>query len=104
MFAMNGVAVWVSLLNPRRGNFTASFGNDLSVGGNITVLGSIFFLLFAPRGIAKLWPGIIGLQNWWVPAVLIPVALIFYFNSLRLAERTFVARREYLLGIMEGRA
>jgi hypothetical protein len=104
MFAMNGVAIWVTLLAPRRGNYNASFGNDLSFPANVLLIGSIMTLIFGPRALAKVSPNAIGPENWWVVIPLMALAVAFYFASLRRAEHTFVARRESLLAIMEGRA
>jgi hypothetical protein len=104
MFAMNGVALWVTLLAPRRGNYNASFGNDLSFAANVVVIGSILILIFGSRALAKASPHAIGPESWWLAIPLLAVAVAFYFASLRRAEHTFVARREQLLAIMEGRA
>jgi hypothetical protein len=104
MFGMNGLALWITLLAPRRGNYNASFGNDLSFAANVVVMGSAMTLLFGPRLLAKAWPDLLGPANWWIVVPLVAVAVAFYFSSLRLAERSFMARREHLLAIMEGRA
>ncbi len=104
MFVMNGIALWVTLLAPRRGNYNHSFGNDLSFGANVVVIGGVLLLLFGPRLLAKSWPDVVGPANWWVPLPLVLLAVMFYVVSLRRAERTFVTRRESLLALMEGRA
>jgi hypothetical protein len=104
MFLMNGIALWVTLLAPRRGDYNHSFGNDLSFGANVVVLGSMFALLFLPRMVAKSWPGAVGPESWWVPIPLAVLAFLFYVISLRQAERKFVALRESLLALMEGKA
>jgi cobalamin synthase len=103
MFTMNGVALWVTLLAPRRGDYNASFGNDLSFAANVVVIGGIMSLLFVPRGLAKVWPDAVGPGSWWMVIPLIILAVAFYFMSLRRAEQSFVTRRERLLGIFEGR-
>lgn len=104
MFTMNGIALWVTLLAPRRGNFGASFGNDLSFAANVVVIGSIMLLLLLPRVLAKFWPDAVGPDYWWMVFPLIALAVAFYFTSLGRAAHSFVKRRESLLAIMEGRA
>jgi hypothetical protein len=104
MFGMNGIALWVTLLAPRRGDYNASFGNDLSFAANVVVMGSLLALVFGPRALAKAWPNLVGPESWWLAIPLLALAVTFYFASLRRAERTFVARRERLLAMTEGRA
>ncbi|MBZ5618741.1 MAG: hypothetical protein LAQ69_08470 [Acidobacteriia bacterium] len=104
MFAMNGIALWVTLLAPRRGNYSASFGNDLSFAANVVVIGGVMALLFLPRVLARIWPDAVGPAAWWMALPLVALSVASYFTSLRRAEQTFVARRERLLAIMEGRA
>src|ERR1035438_6882529 len=57
LFLFHGIALWTSLLGPRRGNYNQSFGNDLSFAGNIVVIGGMLSLLFLPQLVAKQWPG-----------------------------------------------
>ena len=103
MFVMNGIALWVTLLAPRKGNYDASFGNDLSFAANVVVMGGMFALLFGPRAIAGVWPHAVGPEDWWKVFPLILMAIFFYFASLKKAETMFVVRREALLAMMEGR-
>jgi|SRR5579871_438784 len=105
-FALNGVALWITLFSPRRGNYTASFGNDLSFAGNVLVIGSMLIAILSPQILAanQLYPNAVGPELWWIVIPLLPVAMVFYRLSLRRAERVFVRRREALLAVMEGRA
>ncbi len=104
MFVMNGISLWVTLLAPRKGNYDASFGNDLSFAANVVVMGAMFALLFGPRAIAGIWPHAVGPEDWWKVFPLILIAVFFYFGSLKRAETMFLVRREALLALMEGRA
>jgi hypothetical protein len=103
-FIMHGVALWATLFGPRRGNYKASFGNDLSLAGNIVFIGGMLSLLFGPRALAHFQPSLVSPDLWWIAAVLVPIAAIFYFVSLRMAGNVFRTRREQILAVVEGRA
>jgi hypothetical protein len=104
MFFLHGIALWATLLGPRRGNYKASFGNDLSLLGNIVFIGGMLTLLFVPRVLASKLPGVVSPQSWWAAVAMAPLAAIFYFASLRNAGAVFRARREQILAVIEGRA
>jgi hypothetical protein len=104
MFLMHGLGLWSTLFGPRRGNYKSSFGNDLSLAGNVVFIGGMLTLLFAPRLLAKEWPGLLVAENWWAVVMMMPLAAAFYFVSLRKAQVLFRSRREQILGIVEGRA
>ncbi|HYW44107.1 MAG TPA: hypothetical protein VE959_14690 [Bryobacteraceae bacterium] len=104
LFVMHGVALWATLLGPRRGNFKASFGNDLSLAGNVVFIGGLLTFLFVPRVLAHVWPAAVAPGAWWVVVPLAPLAAVFYFVSLRNACGVFRSRREQILGVIEGRA
>jgi hypothetical protein len=104
MFVMNGIGVWVAILAPRRGNYYASFGNDLSFLANVVVIGGMFLLLFLPRLLSKLWAPAVTPANWWGVVLLAGAAAVFYRYSLSAASAAFRARRERLLAVMEGRS
>jgi hypothetical protein len=103
MFVMNAIALWVTLLAPRRGNYYASFGNDLSFAANIAVIGGLFVVLFLPRLLSLLWHGAVAPANWWVMVVVALGAFLVYRASLNAACAAFRQRREYILGVVEGR-
>ncbi len=104
-FVLNGIALWITLYSPRRGNFKASFGNDLSFAGNVLLIGSVLMAIFVPQILEanKLWPNAVSPDSWGIVVPLLPIAILFYRLSLRRAESVFVARREMLLGVIEGR-
>jgi hypothetical protein len=103
LFLFHGVALWTSLLGPRRGNYNQSFGNDLSFAGNVVVIGGMLTLLFVPQLVARQWHGIISPVYWWITPITAVVAVVFYFTSLRLATALFRAKRESLMVLMEGK-
>jgi len=103
LFLMHGLALWATLLGPRRGNYYGTFGNDLSLAGNIVIIGGMLTLLFLPRVLQKVWPGTLAAENWWAVVPLVVLAAVFYFVSLRNAGSSFRKRREQILAIVEGR-
>ncbi len=104
LFGMHGAALWVAVLAPRRGNYYASFGNDLSLMANITVIGGMFLLLFLPRLLGAVFPAVVSPSNWWAYPLVAAAALAFYGYSLDAASRAFRTRREGILAVMEGRS
>ena len=103
LFLVHGVALWTSLLSPRRGKYAQSFSNDLSFAGNIVIIGGMAVLLFGPRGLAKIWPEAVSPLYWWATPLLALAAAGFYFASLRSASTLFRLRREQLMALFEGR-
>jgi len=103
LFLFHGVALWTSLLGPRRGKYTQSFGNDLSFAGNVVIIGGMMGLLFGPQALAKAWPALFSPEYWWATPLLAAAAAGFYFASLRSASALFRSRREQLMAVMEGR-
>jgi hypothetical protein len=103
LFGMHGAGLWTSILAARRGKFTDSFGNDLSFAGNVIVIGGILSLMFLPRVVSQLWPGVLDPRNWWAAILLAIVSVVFYFVSLRITAGLFRARRERLMAIVEGK-
>jgi hypothetical protein len=103
LFLFHGVALWTSLLGPRRGHYKQAFGNDLSFAGNVVVIGGMLTLLFGPQILAKVWPAAISTAYWFAPPLLALVAVAFYVASLRYASTLFRARREQLMALLEGK-
>ncbi len=103
LFLMHGVGLWATLLGPRRGNFYSSFGNDLSLAGNVAVIGGMITFLFLPRLLIKLWPASLASRHWWATVLLAVPAAGFYIVSLEKAGALFRTRRERILAVIEGR-
>lgn len=103
LFLFHGVALWTSILGPRRGNYKQALGNDLSLAGNVVIIGGMMALLFLPRLLLKGTSAELAQDFWWTTPLLALAALIFYAISLRLTTVLFRARREQLMALMEGR-
>jgi hypothetical protein len=99
----HGAGLWASLYAPRRGNYFSSMGNDMSLGGNVLVIGSALTALFLPQAIGRWRPGLLAPSNWFIMIVPFALALAFYRFSLEQAGRRLAARREWLLARVEGR-
>jgi len=103
LFLFNAAGLWVTLYNPRKGNYDSNFGNDLSLGGNIVVIGGMICAMLLPRVLHRFFPAAVNPQNWWMLAPLAVAAMALYRASLKLAGPVFWARREKLLAVIEGR-
>ena len=103
LFVFNGLGLWVSMLNPKKGNYSSSFGNDLSLGGNIVLIGGIMVSIVLPMVLRKVAPAVVSPRNWWTGAGAALAAVAFFIFSLRAAQELFRQRRERLLAVVEGR-
>ncbi|MBS1856858.1 MAG: hypothetical protein JST11_15930 [Acidobacteria bacterium] len=103
LFLFNAAGVWVTLLNPRKGNYDSNFGNDLSLGGNVVVIGSVLCAMLLPRLLHHFAPAAVSPQSWWMLLPLPALAAALYRVSLTAAGPVFTARRERLLALVEGR-
>ncbi|MEO8593719.1 MAG: hypothetical protein ABI759_10375 [Candidatus Solibacter sp.] len=103
LFVLNALGLWVTLYNPRKGNYNSNFGNDLSLGGNLVLIGGMMAAMLLPRLLYKFLPWVVEPRAWWTYLALPPLAIAFYAMSLRMAGPIFVSRREYLLAVVEGR-
>jgi len=103
LFGLNGLGIWVTLFNPRKGNYSSNFGNDLSLGGNILLIGGMIVAMLLPRLLYKFQPALVSPESWWMFLPLPLLAIAFYLVTLKSAGPVFVTRRERLLAIVEGR-
>jgi len=103
LFGFNAMGVWVTLYNPRKGNYSSSFGNDLSLGGNLLVIGGVLLAMLLPRLLYAAYPAAVSPEGWWMAIPLPLLAAAFYFGTLQAAGPIFMARRERLLAVVEGR-
>jgi hypothetical protein len=103
LFLFNAAGLWTTLFGPRRGKYDKSVGNDMSLLGNIVVIGSALTCILAPQMLRRAAPALVSRENWWI---LLPAALAVavYMASLRAAGAVFAARRERLLAVVEGKA
>jgi hypothetical protein len=103
LFLFHGLGLWVSLLNPRKGDYHGNFGNDLSLWGNIVLIGGMMTSIFLPEVLAKFAPAMIAAENWWITLATVTLAVAFFAVSLRASAGMLLSRREKLLAVVEGR-
>ncbi|MEI9972193.1 MAG: hypothetical protein WDO73_09115 [Ignavibacteriota bacterium] len=103
LFLFHGVALWTSILGARRGTYKQALGNDLSLAGNVAVLGGTFAWMFLPRFLIRGEQVPTVQSYWWITPLLAMVAAAFYVVSLRLTSTLFLSKREYLMMLMEGK-
>ena len=104
LILFNALGIWVTLFNPRRGKYDSSFGNDLSLGGNILVLGGVITGIALPRLLRSGLPAAVSPDSWWMLLPLPLLAITCYLATLKAAGPVFTARREKLLAIVEGKS
>jgi hypothetical protein len=103
LFVFSALALWTSVLWPRRTEFEQVFGNNLSLMANVLVIGGIFLMLFGAVFLEKHVAEADLLRAWWISIPAVPAAAAVYSTSLRRAGDVFARRRERLLNILEGR-
>jgi hypothetical protein len=103
LFLFHGVSLWTSILGARRGNYKQALGNDLSLAGNVVIIGGMLALLFLPQVLLRGQSSAAVQGYWWTTPLLALVALVFYATSLRFTTALFRARREQLMALMEGK-
>jgi hypothetical protein len=79
-------------------------GNDLSLAGNIALIGTMVVLLMGPMTVGQIRKGVLTPERWWIAMLLAALAAYFYLFSLRRAGALLVTRREKLLAVVEGKA
>ena len=104
LLLFNALAIWTSLLTPRRTAFETTFGNQLSLGANVLLIGGIFLMVGGGVALDKLAGPDTVLGYWWVSIPTLLLATGLYFVSLRQGMAVFLARRERLLNTLEGRS
>jgi hypothetical protein len=104
LFLFNGLGLWTTLYAPKRGNYDRSLGNDMSLMGNIAVIGVMLTCMFLPQILHAIVPWMVSPENWWITLPPAAVAIVFYLASLRGATAAFPGRREAVLAVVEGKA
>jgi hypothetical protein len=104
LFVFHGLGIWATLYGARRGNYKQSLGNDLSLVGNIIIVGGVMFCLFGPQVLHKTSPGIFDPANWWMWSAPPLIGIVFYSVSLRTTSGLLRGKREQLMAIVEGKA
>ncbi len=105
LFAFHGAGLWTTLYGPRRSDPNATMGNDLSLAGNVLLMGSMIPLLVGPQLLSRSqrWRNLFLPDHWELAALAACAAAVFYFLSLRSAARLVSSRREQLLAVVDGK-
>jgi hypothetical protein len=104
LFVFHALGLWTTLYGPRRGEYNQSFGNDLSLLGNIVVIAGVLGCMFSPPLLVKLAPGIFDPASWWMWIAPPAAAFLFYRTSLGAAAGALSGKREQLMAVVEGKA
>jgi hypothetical protein len=104
LFLFNGLGLWSTLFGARKGNYYTALGNDLSLAGNVILIGCILCSLFLPVALKKSAPALVSPDNWWDVLPAVAAALTFYVVSLNLAAPMVHQRREQLMAVVEGKS
>jgi hypothetical protein len=103
LFLLHAAGLWATVFGPRKGNYTASFGNDMSAFGNVVVIGGVLLFMAPPPILKELLPAALAPQNWWWTLLAAAVCIGIYLFSLKTVSALLVSRREHLMAIVEGR-
>ena len=103
LFVQHAAGLWVTPLGPRKVSYTSAAGNDMSVMGNLVVMGCAACGLYAPHALARHLPAVVSPKNWWLALPLAGVGIAFYLLSLRTTGAMVARKRERLLAVIEGR-
>ena len=60
LFLFNSAGLWTTLFGPRRGKYDKSLGNDMSLLGNIVVIGSVLTCISTPQMLRKVGPDLVS--------------------------------------------
>lgn len=104
LFVFHALGLWATIYGPRRSNYYSNLGNDLSLAGNLVIIGGVFSCILIPHGLKAIDPRLVSADYWWWALAAPLAAGLFYKISLRAAGRAFGERREQLMAVVEGRA
>ncbi|HWC96875.1 MAG TPA: hypothetical protein VG456_09000 [Candidatus Sulfopaludibacter sp.] len=103
LFTLHAAGLWVTLYGPRKGKYTSAMGNDMSLMGNLVVIFGMLGALVVPQVLARVLPGSVSPENWWMSLPIVAAAVVFYALSLRATGVLLPSKREELLAVVEGR-
>jgi hypothetical protein len=104
LFVFHALGLWASIYGPRRGNYNQSLGNDLSLMGNLVLIGGVFSCMLAPPLARNFLPGAYNPANWWMWMAPPIAAMAFYSATLRATSGLVTQKREQLMAVVEGKA
>jgi hypothetical protein len=103
LFLFHAFGLWTTIYGPRKANYYSNLGNDLSLLGNLVVIGGVVSCLLLPHAVHALSPRLVSPDYWWWMLAPVVCALLFYRISLDAAGGLLEARREQLMAVVEGR-
>jgi hypothetical protein len=103
LLVLTACGIWTTLLAPRKTEFSSNFGNNLSLGGNVLVMGTFFGGIAGAVLFAAVARFDTVLAWWWTAPLFVPAGAAVLLLTLRASPGVFVARREKLLAVLEGR-
>ncbi len=65
LFLFNSAGLWTTLFGARPGKYDKALGNDMSLAGNIVVIGSALTCIVAPQMLRRAAPPV-SPENWWM--------------------------------------
>jgi hypothetical protein len=104
LFLFHALGLWTTIYGPRRGNYHSNLGNDLSLLGNIVIIGGVFAAIGLPQLLRAVAPRLVSPEYWWTALIWVAASVAFYSISLKAAGGAFARRREQLMAVVEGRA
>lgn len=103
LLLFHGTGLWTTVYGPRRADPNKTMGNDLSLAGNVVVVGGMMSMLMTPRIISLIWRQVRFADYWYAPVALSGFAAIYYVYSLKGASAALLRRREALISTLEGK-
>jgi len=95
-FFFGGAGMLITVMWPRRGEFSSVLGNQLSIGANIFVMGVVLGIFTVSMGLAR-YPLELVLKYWWISIVAALAGLLFYLLMWRVVGALANSRREKLI-------
>ena len=100
---LHALGLWTTLLAPRTIPFGVAFGNKLSLAANLLMLVAMGILFGLPWALTRAgFETVVG--AWWVTALLLAGAALFFLATLKAGAAVFAARRERIIALVEERA
>jgi len=102
LFFFNALGLWTTVLSPKSVDFRSVLGNQLSVGGNIVIIGGFALVFAAAFTLIRRASFETVLAYWWVLPLLAVLCFGFYALMLQSAGKAAEARREPLIETIAG--
>ena len=102
LFFFNALGLWTTVLSPKSVDFRSVLGNQLSVGGNIVIIGGFALVFAAAFTLIRRASFETVLAYWWVLPLLAVLCFGFYALMLQFAGKAAEARREPLIETIAG--